>query len=432
MSIAYNFVRPQYDEGLSFVNKLESSGGCSSQTTGSSPRSEREYFSLTRPASIKRVHGPDGWRAPTSWSTTVYRVRSPLLMYTRYYPKFSGTCMGTPVTFQNVVTNPSSWIHAADLPSLPSALQVNRNVTKLLGKIKDEESINLSVAFAERKATEDLFSSGLRRIGDSVKSFRRLKRGDWKKVLSRENEKNAIRRKRPLSRREEILLRAPETWLEVTYGWGPVMSDIYGAMHAVDKSQNQNEFRFCHTAKTRVKEDHFYYKRTNLLSIAGLATIGGYCFKDVMHRVDYVVKTDVLPRLSELGLVNPALVAWELVPLSYVLDWAVPLGDWFNTFDATLGKIFKGGTATSVVRMPLQTLYARQWYSASGFDLSWSPQGAKGSVEYLNMGRSVLSSFPSAYPPTFRNPCSPSHIASALSLLTTAYGRGAVATFVRR
>jgi hypothetical protein len=35
---------------------------------------------------------------------------------------------------------------------------------------------------------------------------------------------------------------------------------------------------------------------------------------------------------SQLGFVNPAAIAWELVPFSFVVDWFVNVGEFLNNF----------------------------------------------------------------------------------------------------
>lgn len=51
------------------------------------------------------------------------------------------------------------------------------------------------------------------------------------------------------------------------------------------------------------------------------------CIKS--HQRNYIARIEeagTIPQL--LGLTNPELVAWELVPYSFVADWFIPLGDW--------------------------------------------------------------------------------------------------------
>jgi hypothetical protein len=38
-----------------------------------------------------------------------------------------------------------------------------------------------------------------------------------------------------------------------------------------------------------------------------------------------------------LGLINPAVVAWELVPFSFLVDWFIPVGKFLDSWTDQLG-----------------------------------------------------------------------------------------------
>jgi hypothetical protein len=40
---------------------------------------------------------------------------------------------------------------------------------------------------------------------------------------------------------------------------------------------------------------------------------------------------------NQMGFINPAAVAWELVPFSFLVDWFLPVGDFLNSFTDLLG-----------------------------------------------------------------------------------------------
>jgi hypothetical protein len=46
---------------------------------------------------------------------------------------------------------------------------------------------------------------------------------------------------------------------------------------------------------------------------------------------------DSVRNVSALGLTNPALVGWELVPFSFVVDWFTPIGSWLESLTAFEG-----------------------------------------------------------------------------------------------
>lgn len=49
------------------------------------------------------------------------------------------------------------------------------------------------------------------------------------------------------------------------------------------------------------------------------------------------IDNDAVAAFQQMGLVNPALVAWELVPYSFVFDWFISVGDWLTAVSALQG-----------------------------------------------------------------------------------------------
>lgn len=54
----------------------------------------------------------------------------------------------------------------------------------------------------------------------------------------------------------------------------------------------------------------------------------------VRGKVRYRARAADLP--GRFGLLNPLSVAWELMPLSFVADWFLPIGSYLSGFDANL------------------------------------------------------------------------------------------------
>ena len=42
-------------------------------------------------------------------------------------------------------------------------------------------------------------------------------------------------------------------------------------------------------------------------------------------------------KANQLGLVNPASVAWELIPFSFLVDWFLPVGKFLESYTDTVG-----------------------------------------------------------------------------------------------
>jgi len=60
--------------------------------------------------------------------------------------------------------------------------------------------------------------------------------------------------------------------------------------------------------------------------------------------------------VSQLGLVNPAEIVWEMMPYSFIADWFVPIGPWIGSLTADIGYTFKGGSYSVISRSEEQVV----------------------------------------------------------------------------
>lgn len=109
-------------------------------------------------------------------------------------------------------------------------------------------------------------------------------------------------------------------WLEMRYGWVPLLSDIYGASQAYVTAEGK-----------RIEEGRTEWHGHS----SGFVVFNGAMYPTLWNipskyawstRVKFTATRELtLP--ESLGLNNPALIAWDLLPLSFVFDWAYPVAD---------------------------------------------------------------------------------------------------------
>jgi hypothetical protein len=122
---------------------------------------------------------------------------------------------------------------------------------------------------------------------------------------------------------------------------------------------------------------------------------------------------------TSLGLTNPALVAWELVPFSFVVDWALPIGDWLSSLDAMLGYD-SNNTWSSI-----STLQRRYWRTVGINGKSGIYTNTNEYSDYCErtrLRRTAAASVPLPILPSLKDPRSLGHMANGLSLLATVFG----------
>jgi hypothetical protein len=306
-----------------------------------------------------------------------------------------------------------------------SAVQ-NRALLKVLLKIKDQQ-VNLAQGLAERHQTEKLVKDTIKRLVSAFNFLRRKKLDEALQALgagppsrSRRKRINGIwypNGKRPAPKDE--FRNGANVWLELQYGWRPLMNDLYESVKLITNPKDHSP-RMVRCRATVVSYD-------NSIVIPALAT------SDNVQRVEKLV-TQIMgsyiiwyslpkvPRtLLELGFSNPALLAWELTPFSFVVDWFIPIGNALNSLDATTSLVFSKGcysqkiscsrrvTATGRVR-PFQ---GSPFASTTGYATDFSI--------LKEFGRTALLGFPTPVFPDFKNPLGADHILNAIALLVSTF-----------
>lgn len=122
---------------------------------------------------------------------------------------------------------------------------------------------------------------------------------------------------------------AQNAWLESTYGWRPLLHDVYDAAGTVAQLRNVDYNRLFSARGVGVT------KRTYSTPRTAFEQSEYELFHRVKLGVVYRFASGQPPVAAHLGLLNPLEVAWELTPFSFVVDWFVPIGDYIQQIGAT-------------------------------------------------------------------------------------------------
>lgn len=271
-------------------------------------------------------------------------------------------------------------------------------------------SINLGQAYAERSQTARLVVDSLERVAGACLALRKGNIRRFYRLLRFGNpSRQVVRRVKRTLRRKGL----PKTWLEYQYGWKPLLSDIHGAVTALD---NRDRSEFWITVKGSAVEQ-----------MKGSAVEGGGISKrsstvDILHgsfvRIDACPSSSALATAAELGLTNPVALAWELLPFSFVVDWALPLGDYFAQLDALNGWEIKGFSQSNLTRGRWRWTGVSSDSASNTVTNSWIA-----TRNYVKLDRGTNGGVVPF--PVFPRPKDPfnskEHVASALSLLATVF-----------
>jgi len=215
--------------------------------------------------------------------------------------------------------------------------------TELAGKLRlkiKSQNVNLAQSLAEYRQTSSMFVDLAQ---DVIKTFRSLRSGralgDFVRIL-----------KTPRSRAE---LNISNRWLQYQYGVRPLMADIYGSVEALATKIRTGMYLYVRVSKQTMAFGSSYKSRNTYgpdTNVIGL--MSSYTQTRNKYVARYKIQDAALKQLTQIGITNPLLLAWEIVPYSFVFDWIIPVGDFLSSLDALNGtsdlRIIKSRKFTQV------------------------------------------------------------------------------------
>jgi hypothetical protein len=212
-------------------------------------------------------------------------------------------------------------------PLVPSKI-IGRAINKALGKLSDSD-LNLGQSLGEIRETGNMMKHRLAKL---LRAFRNLLKGNFRAMARELGLRNRTRRG---DRSAKYL---SEIWLEYQLGWKPLMNDIFNGYNAIKDSLDDSLIRV-----TAVETDRFGQVLPEY-SFEGANVLG--CQIGLTASVDDISKA----RLNRLGLSDPLGIAWELTPLSFVMDWFLSVGDFISGLRANQGLKYEYGYQTTFVK----------------------------------------------------------------------------------
>lgn len=312
------------------------------------------------------IHGDK--TTPNPWSYTVTDVHYPRGTNVQRTTYTTGPLRGRTYVYTEVGCISFSDAHPfSSGVSYPSYLY-NATLSKLNDKVRG--TMDLSVAIAEAGQTAQML-----KVTNTIRDFVTKYRG-WRGLMK----------------------GISDARLQFSYGWAPLANDLYAA---ADESLRVviNEIEAVKVRSSEVIPDGsgtFTFQNYGSLE-APLGRNGNYTceigikFRTSGHNID---------RWASL---NPASIAWELTPYSFVVDWIIDVGSYLRDVETSLlySNSFVNGYITEGTHYDCKA-------EISGYRRS-TPFGyvydyfvnATASFRYRNIARSRLSGYPAPRPPSF-------------------------------
>lgn len=210
--------------------------------------------------------------------------------------------------------------------SFPTANDILTLQSRLSEKVKGH-NFNLAVNVAQGKKTVDMVIKAVTDISGAISD---LKKGRFASAARRfgVNERTSRLSKDDVAGR----------WLELQYGWLPIVNDVYEAAKAYESL----------TSKRRSNTITESLTRTTVFD-SSASPSNWKCLGPRKDRVRIIYEmTEELSIERSLGLMDPWSVAWEVIPYSFVYDWFIPIGTYLENLN-TIPKL-KGRFLTTECR----------------------------------------------------------------------------------
>lgn len=255
---------------------------------------------------------------------------------------------GSPPIQNPQVPSANTWY--VDAPNTPLAYKLQQvfaapsgvaqvALNKAYGDLLDnfnEYRAGLGETFAEGREAIKMIWQRARVL---AKAYGHLKKGRFRRFL----QVLSIRANR--RHRSKVWNRprdASSLWLEYWLGWAPLIGDIHSAMETL-----VNPFPWGRiTGRGSALEVWRYSRSTKDFDVVQNCDLK---FRARMA-TDVLVTNPNLFLADNVGLLNPAAVAWALVPLSFIVDWFIDVGQFLNSLTDFAGTSFRRSWTTLFIK----------------------------------------------------------------------------------
>lgn len=185
--------------------------------------------------------------------------------------------------------------------------------SRMLAEIK-RQNVNLAQMMAEYRSTAKLFSSLSSELWQGYKA---LKRGHWVD-FGRD-----LKRSRAFSKK----------WIEFQFGLVPVVMDLEGVCLSLADKLREGTFMY---KKITVSDQQRSERRYLNPEGNGYLLHIEYEHRSIKLNARWTIRDEMLDDISRFGFSNVPALLWELVPFSFVVDWAIGVGSWLENLDSLI------------------------------------------------------------------------------------------------
>jgi hypothetical protein len=193
-------------------------------------------------------------------------------------------------------------------------------------------------------------------LGDLAKTLQMIRRpmGTAAKLLTKMIEVKRYRLNKKAA--GSIAKVTADVWLEYRYGWKPIIGDTATAVSELEKAQVGRKQRLVARSqipftmnKSWVEEVAGGIPRCDAVTCNVHYTGNGRACGGVIYEVDVRSTPERIAASLGLGIDRLPSTIWELIPLSFVVDWFVNVGQWIQASVPVFGQTVLAAWITTVV-----------------------------------------------------------------------------------
>lgn len=285
-----------------------------------------------RSREVSRRKKPVGFKMPTNYQR--HSLEGDIFGFKNVYAYYYNPAYDAWAELQGAANYP--WTDVSGPLSVPSDTR-SRAILQARLNLKDQK-VNLSTAFVERRQVVSLITDTAHRLGSAIND---LKHGRLPKSLGK------------LRSVSKSLKTAGQQWLELQYGWKPLLSDVKGAAEALVDADMKDTARYGASVHGRASDVTNYVDDRDGFFLNGGCPCHYFCTVWTKYfakvNLNFLMDSAPLVQAAALGLTNPLELAWEEIPYSFVADWFLPIGNYLSALDAEVGWTFRAGSIGEVV-----------------------------------------------------------------------------------
>lgn len=359
-----------------------------------------------------------GWRNPTNYSRRVGKQTSPTVQFEHMLGNRNGF-LGYHGTKTGYVDGSGYSMPPILKPGQPGYTDLqDETVIKCLAKFS-ESPIDIGVMLGERRESLEFLTDTAKRSLNMVKAVRKRNVADIKRQLRVQESRQRYHR----SVVHEVLDAPTDLWLSSALAVKPMVADAYGTMEALENRENASPPSIKNIATGHRRVPHNPWINVPFNGIHYIIESTTPIQEMVKVRLDAEMRNDLLFKLSQVGVLNPLSLAWNLLPLSFVADYFSNIGDYFQATGSTAGLNFKAGSITVTCKRRLHWKFKQ--INPGSYTGKWFPVVIHTGVLHTPTSetatlRVTLSDWPSAitdYAPRFKNKLNPTRLLTVSSLL---------------